>query len=506
MEHGTTKSSNNTPTKRQSRSILWSRGKLNYTLWKQQKRIEAKFQEVKARGGKFLFINISRRFGKTFWVAKKCIEMALTCANRNPRIKIGAAFYEDLQEFIIPSHEQILDQAPQFVKWYWRPSKKKYLFPKKKAEIKLVGLDLKPNGLRGGYADLIVIEECGFVKKLDYLYSSVCMPMTMYREGAMVIMIGTPPETPDHPFVQFQAKAQLEDCYLELTIDDNEQLTDKEKEAYLAECLTESDRLREYYCKCVVDETRAIIPEWRDEHMTEWEKDEFFKYYYKYVSMDLGVKRDQTVALFGYYDFLQATLVVEDEFMMTGHTMTTDKLAGCDDPCEIIKTDPLHECSKGIKGYERELWGETKPFRRTADSDNPLLLQDLASKHGVGFLPVKKQALHTMVNQLRIWVREGRVKIHPRCKLTLGCLKTGIWNEQRTEFDRSKVYGHYDALASLIYMVRRVDTTTNTIPDLYNMSEITHHIPEHIKRKQLGNVEAVREMLTGKGRKRRTRR
>jgi hypothetical protein len=75
-----------------------------------------------------------------------------------------------------------------------------YIFPNG-SRIKLVGLDKNPNGLRGNTLDLIVIDECGFVTNLDYIYKSVIIPATLHRPNCKIIMISTPPSTPAHPLL-----------------------------------------------------------------------------------------------------------------------------------------------------------------------------------------------------------------------------------------------------------------------------------------------------------------
>jgi hypothetical protein len=108
------------------------------------------------------------------------------------------------------------------------------------------------------------------------------------------------------------------------------------------------------------------------------------------------------------------------------------------------------------------------PYRRVADNSHPLLLNDLAVRPAnIVFAATDKAKIHEMVGKVRVWVRQDRIRVHARCKQLIGCLSSGIWNNQRTEFERSKAYGHYDALAALVYLVRNIDEYTNPIPDWY---------------------------------------
>jgi hypothetical protein len=231
---------------------------------------------------------------------------------------------------------------------------------------------------------------------------------------------------------------------------------------------------REYLCQFVVDESLAIIPEWKDEFIQESVRDEYFGYYFTYEGMDLGVT-DFTAVVFGYYDFRRAKLFIEDEIVMNGPKMTTKILADA------------------LKAKDQELWKDKKVYRRMADNNNPLLLQDLASMHGISFAPTSKDDLDAMVNELRLFVGAGKVIVNPKCKHLLGCLKFGIWQENRRQFARSASFGHFDGLAALIYLVRNLDVNTNPIPPLHKISEVDHHIAPELE--QTKQAKAVKEML-----------
>ncbi|MBK7497377.1 MAG: hypothetical protein IPI28_18980 [Candidatus Omnitrophica bacterium] len=172
--------------------------------------------------------------------------------------------------------------------------------------------------------------------------------------------------------------------------------------------------------------------------------------------MDLGVKNDFTAGLLAYYDFIKATLVIEDEFSMKGPEMTTAVLA------------------EMIREKEKERWatpaGQRATHKRVADNDNALLVQDLNALYGLSFVATDKSALVSMVNKVRVWMSSGRIAIDPRCKMLLGCLRTGIWDDLRKKFEHSPVFGHFDWLSALIYGVRNVDAMTNPIPANYGFN------------------------------------
>lgn len=436
------------------KKVLWSRGELSWKLHSTQLKIDEVFKKLDAQ----LFVgNCSRQLGKSYWA----VTVAVSFAIKYPKsqIRYGAAFWTDLSEFIIPAFDKVMDDCPSHIKGKYKSQGSKYIFPNG-SSIKLVGLDKNPNALRGNTLDLIILDEVGFVTKLDYIYKSVIIPATTHRPNCKIIMISTPPESPAHEFIQYVQKAEYEGGYAKFTIYDNPMLTQEDIERLAKEVggIESVEFKREYLCEFIIDKDKAIIPEFNDKYVQQVERQDVFKFYHKYTAMDLGV-RDFTAVLFGYYDFLNAQLIIEDEFIMNGPDMTTDKLA------------------QEITDKESEL-KYTSIYSRIADNNNLLLLQDLGINHKLYFSATNKDSLAAMVNELRLWVKKGRIVINPKCKQLIGCLKYGLWNKDRSEFARTKIYGHFDALASLIYLVRNIDQTTNPIPTTYGYDTQNTHFPE----------------------------
>jgi hypothetical protein len=452
---------------------LWRRGSLEWKLRNSQLLIEHEFKKTT---GKLFVSNCSRRFGKSFWAAVKCLEKAISCPSS--KVKFASAFANDLEEIIIPAFKFLMEDMPEDIKPAWFSSKKKYIF-KNKSEIQLIGLDRNPDGPRGQALDLMVFEEAGFINKLDYLYSSIIVPTFRGREDAKAIMISTPPLTPDHPFKAFCDKAKAEGAFAEFTIFDDPEVGPAEIEEYKKECLSDTDWQREYLVKFVIDRERSICPEFTDSCVQEYKKNEFWEFYHPYLSMDLGV-RDKTACLYAIWDFLQAKLIILDEFVVFGPEMTTDSLVS------------------GLKAKESEVFGEKKTYLRIADNNNLLLLQDLGTLHKMPFLATSKDSLQAMVNKLRLWMKQGKILISPKCKELIGCLKSGVWNKTRKEFDRSQVYGHFDALASLIYLVRNVRENNNPIPANYKLSDDSHFLDK--RREKSENNKSLAKAFGGRKR------
>jgi hypothetical protein len=428
------------PTQSEITRERWLRGRLGYKFHSGQVKLKEKVTACKNQ----LFVNeCARQFGKSyFWVT-----FALEFAHANPgsRAKYGTAFHSDLIEFIMPTFDAVMEDCPDDIRPKFKTTGSKFI-TYNHSEIKLVGLDKNPNGLRGNVIDLIVLDEAGFISNLDYLYKSVIIPATTHRPNCKVVFSSTPPSTPAHPFLDYVQKAELEDSFVKMTIYENPMVDEATIRRLKKESGGErsSTWRREYLCEHVTDQDLAIINEWKDEFVKEVPRDEYYEFYHKYAAMDLGVK-DHTAVIWGHYDFLRARLIIEEEYVINGPELTTEVL------------------QREIKAKEASL-GWQKLYLRISDSNNPLLLQDLSLLHQLHFSPTDKGTLEEMVNLVRLMVGNGQIIVHPRCKQLEGCLKYGVWDKNRNKFARSKVYGHFDALAALVYLVRNLNKSTNPIP------------------------------------------
>lgn len=451
------------------KNVLWLRGDLSWKLHEAQRTLDARYKLIQTQ----LFVgNCSRQWGKSYWAVTKAIETAIK--NPKAQIRYGAAFQSDLVDFIIPAFDKVMEDAPKSVKG--RKVGKFYVFPNG-SRIKLVGLDKNPNGLRGNTLDLIIIDECGFVGNLDYIYKSIIIPATLHRPNCKIILISTPPSTPAHTFVDYVQKAENEGAYVKLDIFTNPLISEDDIKRMADEMGGRGSTTfrRECLCEFVTDSDLAIIPEWQDKYVQEIERDEYFQYYHKYEGMDLGIK-DFTALIFGHYDFKKAALIIEDELKMNGPSMNTLILKGAIKEKEKALWNNVDEQGKEIRDYNNN----PVPYRRVSDTNWPILIADLSSLHSLTFIETSKDNLEAMINEVRLMVQAGQIIIHPRCTQLIGCMKYGVWDTKKKAFARSTVYGHFDHLAALVYLVRNLAKHTNPIP-------VTHGFENH--RSWLGNVK-----------------
>lgn len=427
---------------------LWYRGVLVWKLHLGQLVLEEAYQNSLGKS-KLFVADCSRQLGKSTWAAIKCVETALQ--RPKAKIRIATAFLSDLEQFIMPAFEFALDGCPPELEPKWNSQKYEYRF-RNGSKIRLVGLDKKPNGLRGNRLDLVIIDEAGYVARLDYLYKFVLIPATTHVPTAKLIFCSTQPESPDHDFVKYCDKAESLECYVKLDVYKNPLLTKDIIDELAKECggYNSTAFRREYLCERIVESERAIIPEFNYlVHVASNIPGPYHNFWYRLESIDSGV-RDMTACLFAYYDFERSKLFIEDEFAIKGSDVTTRNI------------------NKLVREKET-LLNYHNVYRRVADNDNLILLQDLGTEYNLHFTPTSKDELAAMVNKVRIWFSQRKIEIHPRCEKLIGALKAGIWNKKKIEFERSEVHGHFDLIASLIYLVRNCPDMVNPIPQMYGV-------------------------------------
>lgn len=401
-------------------------------------------------------IHCSRRIGKTYLLCILAITFALS--KSNAQIRYASVTQKAVRKMIHPIFKSIFATYKPELRPKWNGQEGAYIF-KNGSMIHVAGVNGgHEDDLRGTDADLAIVDEAAFVDNLTYLTESVLMPQ-LINTGGKLIMASSSPLSPAHEFSSYIQEAKLEGFYAAYDIHESGYSKDLIAEFCKEAGGQHSDTWRrEYLNELIIDSSLAIIPEFNDSYVQDTPRTDTFKFYHKYEAMDLGV-RDFTAVLFGYYDFKRAALIVEDEFVINGPDMTTDKLA-------------LEIQAKELNLQYPEL------YRRISDNNNLLLLQDLGSLHNLHFQATNKDTLAAMVNEVRMWVKSGRVIINPKCKQLIGCLKYGLWNKNRDDFARTKVYGHFDALASLIYLIRNIDQSSNPIPIHYGYSAGNTHIDQ----------------------------
>ena len=448
----------------QALRIAFKRGLLSYQLRDYQKDLYDKVYNSFKRKELRTVIKCTRRYGKSHVLALICDELCR--ANPGWNIVFVTTTGKALRSIIRPIMNTIHKDCPEHLKPKWNGQDGCYTYSNGSV-FRLHGTDAQNHdGLRGGAINLGIVDEAAYCQDLDYIVRDILQPQTLTCNGRVVIS-STPSKKMNksaEEFRNFFSDAEYYGAsYIRTIYDtdyDDEKIEQYKKDSGGAASVTWKT---EYLCEFMVDPEKRLVPEWNSAYITDTPQDQYFSYYHKYVCMDLGVKRDYTCMLFGYYNFMEAKLVILDEHIMKNMTSL-----------ELVNV---------MKAKEASHFQNLPIYRRVADSDNPLLLNDMGTLHGLPIMPTNKTTLETMVNHMRTFVGAGKLSVHSRCTYLVGCLEHGVWADdamgrERRNFGRTAAYGHFDGIAAIMYLIRNLDTTTNPIPTLLSVDPNNSHISQ----------------------------
>ncbi len=441
---------------------LWRRGDLSYTYRPVQLKIHDAFAASASR--KF-FINSSRRIGKSHFLISHAIGLCLS--KRNCRVLYLLPFAKDAALLATDFAALILQECPADLKPEYASQDKEFRFRHNGSVIRLKGVNGEhAQYLRGGSADLVIMDEVGLMDDLKHVVSDVVMPLTLTTNGR-IILATTPARTPGHESSEILEQLAGDNAVATFTILDADHIPNELKAEYLKEAgETDTDiprilageiqpktttARREYFCASVTDEASAVIPEFTEQAQSEiihaWPRPPYFD---AWTTIDPGM-RDRTGILYAYWDFERAKLVIEDESLLSGPN--TDKIA------------------KTLLSKERELWAPDAPvdqpvpvYMRISDIDLRLIA-DLWALHKIHVSPARKEDSLGAINLMRNMVLRREIIINPRCVNLIRQMRNAVWNNKASDFAQGgEIDGHYDLVAALKYLCRMVNRTHNPFP------------------------------------------
>lgn len=389
-----------------------------------------------------------RRMGKSFCLLLMCFERAIR--QKGAIIKYCCATRKQVRDIVEPMIGYILAEAPGSLirrekddSWYFR----KPDWPAETwSRVQFVGLDYKQGDLlRGPACDLCCIDEARDISCLDYVYQQVLVPQFSRRLYPLVIMASTPPESMEHPFVAKYCEAGWGDGTTRtIRASENEDWTLEDDQLVIDE-LGGRESLayqREIECKLVGDPTRQVIPEWDDVkgHTVVEGKIERPDWYIPYVSLDTGWK-DRSAVLFSFFDFDRRKLCHIGEIFENYIT--------------------IGQLAEMIWEKYRELFSPqcSKKARFVADGDL-LEINTLRIEHSLPFMPAEKwrKRRFQAINAYRTALVEGLHEVEAMsCPHFVRQHAYGIYNKQRSDFDRSETMGHLDVVAAAVYVNDQVN-------------------------------------------------
>lgn len=225
-------------------------------------------------------------------------------------------------------------------------------------------------------------------------------------------------------------------------------------------------------CEIVKDEQLSVLPEVDDELLEQitkvYENPPFAN---RYVAMDIGF-RDLTVVLYGFYDFRNDLIIIEDEIAVRG------------------KDIHLPVFTQDLLNKEEELWTNPltnelfQPDLRVSDI-NPFVIQEISRASGgkLAFSSASKDNKLANINKLRVMLANKKILINPKCKTLLRHLKNARWKDKgsKDDFARSPDDGHYDAVDALLYFTRAINYNKNPYPAGYGHNVRNMHIENRQK-------------------------
>ncbi len=428
---------------------LWRAGELSWKLHEGQRVI---YDGIQASLEQEQLVFCARQFGKTYLNVIIALEFCL----RNPGsiVRIAAETLDQVQNIINDNLEPIVADAPPGL---IRKMKAARRWQVGRSQIRFGALARSHvDTLRGGNARLILTEECGFVTSEDFEYAirSVIGPQLL-RSGGKLIHFTTPSEDPEH-FVhnEIMPKCALAGSLYRFDVYQNPQLTPEliAKAIKLAGGEHTDTWKREYLVQVLRPISLMCVPEFSLElNVRESEQLPFANWA---TFIDFGGVRDKTVAHLVAYDFKRAKDVLWDERVFDPNTDTDTIMTG------VFEM----EAAWGLVTRD-EQGAVTRDLIKQRYSDAPgQLLVDLMTLYKYYVQLPLKDDWKASLNALRLRVGEGDYEVHPRCKFSIQTFLAATFNKTRTDFNRTQVLGHMDAVAAAMYGNRMLDRTTNPYP------------------------------------------
>jgi hypothetical protein len=430
----------------------WRRGNLEYKLDALQRSIRATVGE--STSDKICVLS-SRQIGKSYWVTAYAIEYCLK--NPGTIVRILAPTLKQVSDIVQDNLNPICLDAPHGL---ISRSKSEYRWQVGNSSLRLGALERSHVDLnRGGNASLVIFEEGGFVSSDDYKYAveSVISPQLLRSKGRE-IHITSPSEDETHYIHDVVSpRCDALGTLFRYTVYDSPSITHEMIAKAIERCGgidTESFR-REYMAEIVRSKSLMVVPEFDESiHVGEFDLPE---HYNPCISLDMGGSRDKTAILTCVWDFKAAKLLIWNEALLDPNTSTQSVVQAA------------QNIEQGMNWYGKQ------PMRWV---DAPGQVQvDMVTLYNYPIILALKDDPDAQINALRLLFNQGKVLVHRRCKHLIGCLKTARYNNKRTDFERSELYGHADPIMALVYGMRMIDRTTNPYPPEIKSRDHTFYVP-----------------------------
>jgi len=219
--------------------------------------------------------------------------------------------------------------------------------------------------------------------------------------------------------------------------------------------------------------------------LVEWPRPQFFD---AYECIDFG-GADPRACLFGFYDFAAATLVIEDEVNLRNNENTAQLAEAIqakervlygvtqwDGTLRAIREEKMDERLEAflpraeVERIRKAESAPLQPYLRICDHDLQSAI-DLWTLHGIAAIPAEKGDLAPAVNEFRVALRQGRIRIHPRCRDLDRQFRTGEWTSPRATDFKRKSGEHADLLWCAVRLWQNVRKSRNPTPVNFGVTD-----------------------------------
>ena len=561
-----------TLTEEQRVQLCYQAGDLSYKLWELQEPDYQLFREWNERrqtreyrrwvidiGASFdnLWLDEEgRKCGKT---AKWILIDVEECLRRpNCRGLLGTAFQKSIGTIVVPLVNILFRDAPPGFRPEYKGTNRitgdhECLYiPATNSSIRLVGLDMHADALRGPYLDFCHITEGAFVKGegLESLVRSEIMPQFQGRPHAWIAIESSTAKVPDHDFnTVFREDARQRGCYTRHVITDNTRLTPEDIETEIVRAGGRQHRIckRELFCEQDRDDESTVVPEFdapsedrpHTAHVVDPVDWEMPRNALAWTCLDPGLK-DPLGLVWFYFHWPRQCIVVQAAFAKSNMSIRDAAakireietlLWGTEHPEPPAKLDAerprrpepmsIRDALENRAGqvwtppeaaltyWDDESWTyKPNPYARISDID-AYFLNELELEQGIGCRKAQKgpgsATAHTEYMRDLFAARPVKIVILDN-GLTLPLimqLRSGMWNTDerghRTDWMRSKTLGHLDCVAGLGYGLKDVNfkrrpSAPNEVVDP-RAADWVH--PEDFKKRALGQSQS--EAFGGRG-------
>lgn len=420
--------------------MMWRRGDLSWKLDTLQQSI---LETVLRLEAKKVGILSSRQIGKSFWVVVFVLMYLIRYPNRIARII--APTRDACLDIIEDNLSKIIEDAPEGM---IVPQRKDMRWEIRTAHgtgsLRVGALERQyVDKNRGGNASLVIFEECGFVRADDFTYGvdSVIGPQLLRSKG-IEMFVSTPSIDPEHPLhTKIKPQTEALGTFFSYTVYDSPSITPEMIEEAITRCGgADTDAFqREYMARIIRPSMFICVPTFYEpRHVVAFEHPSVCHWQ---VMIDWGGVKDLTVALLHTWDFIGAKYLIWDELAFQPNTSTP----------EIAAALLEWEAAWGFRLKARK----ADVFSQTSIDLANNKIESRPAPYQVS--PPTKGPWLAMVNNLAAQFAMDRVLVHPRCELLRRTLRGGMFNKQKTDFERSAELGHCDALASLGYALQNQD-------------------------------------------------